>query len=250
MHKVIVERPREHRGWRRRHGTKFPRKALRSANPFRELDDSTRDLLAKRRYSEDPKFLNENLQPLVRYLGRQVGRPWNKVFSEISEHLCVRSAVQKHVFDHLMQHVALAAEERDGCVYALLPGGGYGALTIPRWRSYPLFYVCARTGLLKAVSLREPRPNPDVRQISNTVYLVRRHRRWFRVSTKALPDDPTSWCNCFDAYVGAFCGTNDFERRVRDEKIPWPRSSYAVDVEELDEAKKRMAMRNRDVQFL
>jgi hypothetical protein len=55
------------------------------------------------------KQLNENLQPLRRYLRRQVGRPWNKVHSEISEHLNSNTAVQKHILDHLKWEVELHA---------------------------------------------------------------------------------------------------------------------------------------------
>lgn len=51
------------------------------------------------------KELNENLAPLRRYLERQVGRPWNKVYSEIARHLRVDNAVQQHVRDHLRDFV-------------------------------------------------------------------------------------------------------------------------------------------------
>src|SRR5580704_14540837 len=55
----------------------------------------------------DRKQLNENLAPLRRYLERQVGRPWNKVYSEIAQHLRADSAVQQHVRDHLRDFVAV-----------------------------------------------------------------------------------------------------------------------------------------------
>jgi hypothetical protein len=55
----------------------------------------------------DRKVLNEKLAPLRRYLAAQVGRPWNKVYSEISAHLRVSSAVQQHVRDHLRDFVNL-----------------------------------------------------------------------------------------------------------------------------------------------
>ena len=40
------------------------------------------------------KQLNENLAPLRRYLERQVGRPWDKIYSDIVAHLRVDSTVQ------------------------------------------------------------------------------------------------------------------------------------------------------------
>src|SRR6202167_2708355 len=57
----------------------------------------------------DRKDLNENLAPLRRYLERQVGRPWDKVYSEIAAHLRVDSTVQQHVRDHLRDFVAVKA---------------------------------------------------------------------------------------------------------------------------------------------
>lgn len=53
------------------------------------------------------KVLNENLAPLRRYLEAQVGRPWNKVYSEIAANLRVSSTVQQHVRDHLKDFVNL-----------------------------------------------------------------------------------------------------------------------------------------------
>ena len=53
------------------------------------------------------KILNENLAPLRRYLEAQVGRPWDKVYSEIAANLRVSSTVQQHVRDHLTDFVNL-----------------------------------------------------------------------------------------------------------------------------------------------
>ena len=55
------------------------------------------------------KEFTDNLNPLKRYLGRQVGRPWNKVYSEICENLSVRSTVQQHLRDHLYECMELRA---------------------------------------------------------------------------------------------------------------------------------------------
>jgi hypothetical protein len=53
------------------------------------------------------KMLNETLAPLRRYLEAQVGRPWDKVYSEIAAHLKPTSTVQQHVRDHLGDFVNL-----------------------------------------------------------------------------------------------------------------------------------------------
>ena len=45
--------------------------------------------------------LNENLAPLRRYLHAQIGRPWNKVFSEICAGIDRRNTVQQHIHQHI-----------------------------------------------------------------------------------------------------------------------------------------------------
>jgi hypothetical protein len=51
------------------------------------------------------KILNEHLGPLRRYLDRQIGRPWDKVFSEICARIDRSNAVQDHVRDHVADYV-------------------------------------------------------------------------------------------------------------------------------------------------
>jgi len=83
MPKVIVERARR--------GDCRARKGR-----ARSLDELPSKEGMRRRYavSGDWKELNENLAPLRRYLERQVGRPWNKVYSEISLRLRVGSDLE------------------------------------------------------------------------------------------------------------------------------------------------------------
>lgn len=69
MAKVIVERPRRGASGR----LKGRLRGNRQAQPIKQ---GMKFLLA------DTKSLNENLAPLRRYLARQVGRPWSKVYSE------------------------------------------------------------------------------------------------------------------------------------------------------------------------
>src|SRR5258708_4981364 len=92
MSKVIVERPRRGGG------------RDRKGRPEREFEDTPSKQSMKRGHS-DLKDLNENLAPLKRYLGRNVGRSWNKVFSEICENIRMDNAVQKHVRGHVFDYV-------------------------------------------------------------------------------------------------------------------------------------------------
>jgi hypothetical protein len=141
MSKVIVERPRLGRS----------RAGLRTGRTRVVTDDDGEPLRAarggrapKRDKAEKTKSLNENLNPLKRYLASQVGRPWRKVFSEISEHLKPTSTVQQHVRDHLTDFVAIKARNEKGVIWAETRWGR----PMPLSETNHLYYVHPRTGLL------------------------------------------------------------------------------------------------------
>ena len=141
MAKVIVERPRV--GSRARNAGKGYRKRLQRYG----LEDAPRRESIYRRGGRT-KSLNEHLGPLRRYLRKQVGRPWNLVFSEICENIRLDSAVQSHVRDHVWDYVELHVVEIDG-----VPCYGAGwfsgqPISARHWRS---LYVCPRTGLLREI---------------------------------------------------------------------------------------------------
>ena len=96
MHRVLVTRPRLGAQVRRKGRT-------------HRFEDMPPHVGMKRTHAfakADMKVLNEHLQPLRRYLHAQVGRPWDKVWSEIAAGLRVTSAVQQHVRDHVFDFVA------------------------------------------------------------------------------------------------------------------------------------------------
>ena len=127
MAKVIVERPRRLEGFSRK-GRVLPPDDLPSHEGMR--------LRHVRNWGG--KVLNENLAPLRRYLERQVVRPWNKVYAEISAHLRPTSAVQQHVRDHLHHFVAVAPRRIH---FPMRQRAGTDIWAQP-------FYVDRRTGLL------------------------------------------------------------------------------------------------------
>lgn len=95
MSRVIVERPRIIESAGRKGRT----------SPFEQLP-MQEGMRRSQRERGGYKMLNENLAPLRRFLERQVGRPWDKVYSEIAERLRVDNTVQQHVRDHLGDFVA------------------------------------------------------------------------------------------------------------------------------------------------
>lgn len=94
MFKVIVERPRTGGG-----GTRKGR--------AQDFDDMPSHEGMRRRHVKNynGKQLNENLAPLRRFIESRVGKPWDKVYSEICKQLNGASTVQQHVKDHVFDFV-------------------------------------------------------------------------------------------------------------------------------------------------
>jgi hypothetical protein len=144
MFKVIVERPR----WGRRNAGKL------------RMPRDDRGYLSFAR-SGKSKGLNENLNPLVRFIRGKVGRPWNQVHAEISAHLNVRSAVQKHVLDHLSDIVALHVFEEGGKLWSTRRAYGVRVLEA---RHSDVLYVCPRTGYLRQLKHKKRQRRVELKQ--------------------------------------------------------------------------------------
>jgi hypothetical protein len=172
MFEVIIERPR---GGSRH--ARYPRVRMR-----RMTADSRCESMG-RGYRE--KFLNENLAPLRRYLRAQIGRPWTAVRSEISAHLNVGSAVQKHVLDHLSDFVDENVFEREDGLYTRR----WGRIGRVRSLGRPTLYVDPRTGILRMAPMeprkaarRKRRRLTHVRVLSPTRQLRRKDGVWYEVT--------------------------------------------------------------------
>jgi hypothetical protein len=131
-------------------------------------------------FNGDFKGLSENLAPLRRYLQSQVGRPWNKVYSEVCERINPNSAVQLHIWQHLIHYV---------CTNPYVISGEVGK----GWRWYP-FVVDPRTGLLRENPKRRrgsmaKKPVPDADRV--TVDGQHEYRRlnglWFELRLAPVP---------------------------------------------------------------
>lgn len=118
MVKVIVERERLGRVRNYHHA--------RNKKKFapKDLEDAVTHEGMKQRHkffhSGDGKALNENLSPLKKYLRKQVGRPWSKVYSELNAFVNPRNAVQLHIRTHVTSYVELnAIQDAQGAYYVL-----------------------------------------------------------------------------------------------------------------------------------
>src|SRR5262245_31843793 len=187
MAKVIVERPRKKGcAWNKPKG--YQRRLRRygeDGSPAREGIKSC--------WRGNTKYLNEHLGPLRRYLDKQVGRPWDKVFSEICAHINRNSAVQDHVRDHVEDYVTTHVILIDG-----VPCNGEGGLSYGKplhQHRYRPWYVCPRTGLLRRVKRtsrkRQRRPKqespPKYIPVSASLQCRFLDNAWHLVTLKPLP---------------------------------------------------------------
>jgi hypothetical protein len=135
MHKVVVERERygssrTNRKWGQR----------LTFVPDADYDDQPKFVSSARRrqYCNDPKSFRDLLGPLEGFLRSNLGRPWDKVFSELRQGLDVRKVTGRHIFEHLKWMVETDCWiGADGKAQAPLNGWWVGG-----------FYVNPRTGLL------------------------------------------------------------------------------------------------------
>ena len=115
MAKVVTEAPR------RGHANPSSKWGRRLSKDEYDLDDygaSRAPTSRHREYGWNAKEFSDVLGPLRRYLNKQVGRPWDKVWSEIADTLDSRLLTGLHIFDHIRSEVELEAwVGDDGCVY-------------------------------------------------------------------------------------------------------------------------------------
>ena len=127
MYKVIVERPRRYKEC--------------SARAARRRNDLDGPVQLGMRVGYGYRSLNENLEPLRRYLHAQIGRPWNKVFKEICAGIDRRNTVQQHIHQHIRDFIAIDVAVREGQLVDLADRTPLG------WRQD--LYVDPRTGLIR-----------------------------------------------------------------------------------------------------
>ena len=182
MYKVIVERPRNWKGG----------DAL--AARLREDLDGPPHLGMRAGYAG--RFLNENLAPLRRYLRAQVGRPWDKVFSEISAGIDRRNTVQQHIHQHIDDFIAIRVGVRDDRLIDLGSLSSFGSGELRQE-----LYVDPRTGLIRVnKNYRTWRHVGDERREQERAQLIARRRilndrtvllrlddLWFEITLAQLP---------------------------------------------------------------
>jgi len=132
MDKVVTERPRV--------GGRSPVKG-RAAN--RSLEDLPQKESMRKKWvaGGNPKEFSDLINPLRRFLNKQVGKPWDKVYSEIVASL-PGGLSGIHILDHIKWEVEIHA-----VVDGKTPCYGHGRLYGVKLRRGSL-YVNPKSGLL------------------------------------------------------------------------------------------------------
>ncbi|WP_394824856.1 hypothetical protein [Pendulispora albinea] len=216
MSKVIVERPR----WtpHRSTGSAYPRRHI-ARQWGHDWESAPRNEAMGRVYGG--KCLSENLQPLIRFLQKNVGRPWDKVHSEIAQWIACTNTVQKHVLDHLRRIVNEHVEYSGDAVMCLSYAGPQRLFS---YGMHMQFYVCPRTRLLRLAPPREPCAayaakkaiDPNRHILSRERELRRIHGVWYEITLREIPRDPAANRYAppeFAIVTKRQLGTREIERR-------------------------------------
>jgi len=182
MAQLLVEHPRHNAG-------ELYREHRRRAN--REPEEAPTKQGLRRPYFERKNF-GEYFAPVKGYLRKNVGRPWDKVFSELSASLTGGGAVVDHVKLHVLRDfVILEPAWHDGVPC-------YPPHSFAGWRAKPMpitrrnndgFYVDQHGFLrqVKAQSRKLRKPKPIGLLIDEDTAYYRIDGVWYRVWFKSLP---------------------------------------------------------------
>ncbi len=145
MAKVVTERPRYG------HHNKSLKTGGRIGKDHFEDEDhgSARYPVSRsRQHGWDAKEFSDLIGPLRRYLRSQVGRPWNKIHSELSKILKKRSLTGLHIWSHINSEVQQHVIIIDGKLYD-------DRAVFSRRHEIKGLYVHPRTGILRWKAKKE-----------------------------------------------------------------------------------------------
>jgi hypothetical protein len=129
MGRLIIEDGR-HGGYGKAKPVFFPRREGEEFENYRAHEPMGRHWL------RDGKSLGDRLAPLRKYLEAQVGRPWNKVYSEICEANDRRTIRGYHLMTHLKHYVLIGNAPSERYMYQDFLVGPDGILKRNKRESY------------------------------------------------------------------------------------------------------------------
>lgn len=142
----------------------------------------------------DRKTPDEYLNPLKRFLEKSVGRPWNKVYSEICENMDKRKATGLHIFQHLYDMIETKAykDPEDGKYYV------DGHFWHGRHEVHPGELFVNEAGIIQRKKGKrsdrwnrgKPEPTIEKVQIDQHSFYIKWENIWYNVTFKEVPRYP------------------------------------------------------------
>jgi hypothetical protein len=166
----------------------------------------------RRPYRERKQF-DEYLNPLKRFLYKQVNRPWDKVYSELMQSLHGGNTIMQHVKQHLFSYVELKIEYVNNVPYYRSPYYGL------RLMQAGTMYVDKQGILRKARKTKEKIKHKDnARVMINPLEdYIKINNVWYHVWFAVLPE--AEQCNvglsCEDVFMGKMTVTKYSDTYIR-----------------------------------
>lgn len=145
------------RGWRTKHGKGYTKRTRPSL-----WDDIGRRESIKARHTGERRRLNDNLEPLIRYLRSHVGQHWDKVYSDLCRSLDTSTVTGQHVIDHL-KHMVHTNVVKEGKRLITHDGRQPRELMDSTWFRVQEFYVHPKSGVLMQVKPKRKPRRPNIR---------------------------------------------------------------------------------------
>jgi len=195
MHRLLVTRPRS--------GSRCPLRGLRRRRRERVPHEEA-PRYESMRGRPRTKYASEYFAPLIGFLRKSVGRPWDDVYSEIRRTVRPDGVVQQHVYVHLRELVADPVFERDGRLYANSWCGQ--VMELGAYSGPNSFYVCPRTHRLRLLPWRaasgrrrrEDFSNADIRVVATDRQLHRLDGVWYEIGLAPVPTSAEEQRRAFD----------------------------------------------------
>lgn len=146
---------------------------------------------ANRQHGYDAKQFTDVLGPIYRFLDKQVGRPWNKVYSELCQYLDKRKLTHAHVFDHIDSYVEKDVYRGKDKAWYHTTGYSFVAGGVALRRVVGLF-VNPKNGLIQRQKpLKEPpqKKDLDIIKVDKETEYRRLDGFWFLVKLKEVEVD-------------------------------------------------------------
>lgn len=180
--KIITERPRACGG------VKSP-KGQSKQDQLSENAPKREKIRLKWQKDHSCKEFTDVISPLNRWLASQVGRPWDKVYSEICENLPKTTKQYIHIHEHIGWFVETNVEIIDGV--ACHKSGVLHGHPIQSSTSLKDFYVHPKTGLLIEApriykKKRYPPDAPKWKEIQGKKYF-QIDGIWYEIETAPIP---------------------------------------------------------------